>query len=182
MSSRVRAVWPGARLCAPVVTVRCTPGDNLAIHVAVAKTASVALVVSVGEDEEHGYWGEVLTTAARARDIAGLVIEGGVRDVVALESARFPVFSTTVALAGTTKSREGEVGAPVDVAGVHVTSGDWVVADSDGVAVIEADRLDEVLIAARARAEKERRLFEELRTGRSTLDLLGLDPSPVRFP
>jgi len=179
MRARVRAAWPGARLCAPVLTVRCTPGDNLALHVAVARAPRAALAVTVGDDEEHGYWGEVLTTAARTGGIAGLVIEGGVRDVAAVQAVGFPVFSTMVALKGTTKHQGGEVGAPVEVGGVRVCTGDWVVADSDGVAVIAADMLDEVTAASRARAQKESRLFEELRAGRSTLELLGLDPSPV---
>ena len=147
MCARVRAAWPGARLCAPVLTVRCTPGDNLAIHVAVARAPRAALVVTVGDDEEHGYWGEVLTTAARTGWIAGLVIEGGVRDVAAVQAVGFPVFSTMVALKGTTKHQGGEVGAPVEVGGVRVCTGDWVVADSDGVAVIRADMLDEVTAA-----------------------------------
>src|SRR5665647_864917 len=67
MRARIHAAWPGARLAAPAFPVRCTSGDNLAIHVAVARAAAGgALVVDVGNFRELGYWGEVLTTAARA--------------------------------------------------------------------------------------------------------------------
>ena len=63
---------------------RCTPGDNLAVHVAVARApAGSALVVDVGDVPDRGYWGEVLTTAAQSKGLAGLVIDGGVRDVAA---------------------------------------------------------------------------------------------------
>src|ERR671919_1269812 len=104
MRARIAAVWPGARLAAPAFTVRCTPGDNLAIHVAVARApAGSALAVDVGIGREFGYWGEVLTTAAMARGLDGLVIDGSVRDVAALEDHGFPVFSTGVALRGATK-------------------------------------------------------------------------------
>lgn len=180
MSPRIRAAWCGARLCGPALTVRCSPGDNLPIHVAVARArAGTVLVASVGGDEEHGYWGEVLTTAALANAVAGVVIEGGVRDISALTRLGFPVFSTMTALPGTTKVRPGEVGAPVEVGGTRVQTGDWVVADEDGVAVVDRLEVEKVTEAARARAEKESRFFEELRAGKTTLELLGIDPSPV---
>jgi len=91
----------------------------------------------------------------------------------------FPVFSTTVALTGASKVSPGVVGTPVDVGGVTVAAGDWLVGDGDGVAVVPAAALHEVLAAGRARDEKERALFVALRAGATTLELLGLDPSPV---
>jgi 4-hydroxy-4-methyl-2-oxoglutarate aldolase len=161
--------------------VRCTPGDNLAIHVAVAcAPAGSALVVDVGDADELGYWGEVLTTAAEARGIAGLVIDGGVRDSDALEAHAFPVFATTVALRGASKSLPGTVGSPVDVGGESVAAGDWLVADADGVVVVTAEVIDDVLGAARTRAEKESAMFRALREGRTTIELLGLDTTPVK--
>jgi len=183
MRARIRAVWPGARMAAPASTVRCTPGDNLALHVAVARASpGCVLVVDVGIEPEFGYWGEVLTTAAEARGIAGLVIDGCVRDVAALEAHRFPVFSTGVALLGATKQLPGSVGGVVQVGQVTIESGDWVVGDADGVTVVPAAGLEEVVAAGRAREEKEARLFEELRGGATTLDLLGLDAAPVEGP
>jgi 4-hydroxy-4-methyl-2-oxoglutarate aldolase len=181
MRARIRAVWPGARLAAPAFPVHCTPGDNLAIHVAAAGApAGSALVVDVGDEDELGYWGEVLTTAAQSRGIAGLVIDGGVRDTGALEAHGFPVFATTVALRGASKSRPGTVGAPVEVGGVSVAAGDWIVGDGDGVAVVTAGAIDDVVRAGRARADKEEAMFAALRQGATTLELLGLDASPVQ--
>jgi 4-hydroxy-4-methyl-2-oxoglutarate aldolase len=180
MRARVRVAWRGARLAAPAYPVRCAPGDNLALHVAVARAPSgSALAVDVGDADEFGYWGEVLTTAAEVRGVKGLVIDGGVRDTTALEAHGFPVFATTIALRGATKGSAGAVGAPVEVGGVRVAAGDWLVGDADGVVVIARHRLAEVIAAGRAREDKERRLFDELRRGETTLDLLGLDPSPV---
>ncbi|HEY7947746.1 MAG TPA: RraA family protein [Acidimicrobiales bacterium] len=182
MAPRIRAVWKGARISAPACPVRCTPGDNLAIHVAVASApAGSALVVDVGDEEEFGYWGEVLTTGAEARKLAGLIIDGGVRDVSALESHGFAVFSTTVALRGAAKMAPGSVGAPATVGGVVVRNGDWVVGDSDGVTVISGDGLEQVLVAGRARADKEEGLFRALVAGSTTVELLDLDPSAVEI-
>jgi 4-hydroxy-4-methyl-2-oxoglutarate aldolase len=180
MRARVRAMWHGLRLAAPAFPVQCTPGDNLAIHVAVSEApAGSALVVDVGDEEERGYWGEVLTTAAQVRGLRGLIIDGGVRDTAALESHQFPVFATTTALPGASKTSPGTIGLPATVGGVSVSAGDWVVGDSDGVTIVAAGEIHDVLAAARARADKEQGLFTALRDGRTTIELLELDSSPV---
>jgi 4-hydroxy-4-methyl-2-oxoglutarate aldolase len=180
MAPRIRPVWPGARLAAPAFAVRCTPGDNLAVHVAVAGApAGSALVVDVGIERERGYWGEVLTTAAKAREIPGLVIDGCVRDVAALQEHGFPVFSTGVALRGATKELPGMAGGTAEVGDVPVRTGDWLVGDADGVTVVPAEQLDDVLAAGTARAEREQALFDALRAGKTTVELLGLDPTPI---
>ncbi|HLX87596.1 MAG TPA: RraA family protein [Acidimicrobiales bacterium] len=179
--ARVRAVWPGAQLAAPAFPVRCTPADNLAVHVAVTVApGGSALVVDVGNVAERGYWGEVLTTAAESRGLAGLVIDGCVRDVAALEAHGFPVFSAGVALPGASKREPGTAGVGTEVAGVLVEPGDWVVGDADGVVIVPGASMAEVVAAARARADKEQGLFGALRGGQTTVELLELDPSPVR--
>jgi 4-hydroxy-4-methyl-2-oxoglutarate aldolase len=178
---RLRPAWSGAAIAAPAYPVGCAPGDNLAVHVAVTTAPpGSALVVDVGQVADRGYWGEVLTTAAEAAGVAGLVLDGGVRDVAALEAHRFPVFSATVALTGATKDKPGTAGVPVRVGGVLVSAGDWVVADVDGVTFVPAAALGEVLTAGRQRQAKEARFFEALRAGSTTLELLGLDASLIR--
>jgi 4-hydroxy-4-methyl-2-oxoglutarate aldolase len=180
MRSRIGPVWRGARVAAPAFVVRCTPGDNLAIHVAVTRApAGSVLAVEVGIERELGYWGEVLTTAAIARGLTGLVIDGCVRDVAALEAHRFPVFSTGVALRGATKELPGATGGPAEVGDVLVQTGDWLVGDADGVTVVPAAHLDDVLAAAQTRAEREKALFDALRDGKTTVELLGLDTTPI---
>ena len=181
MHSRIKPVWKGARFAAPAYPVRCTPGDNLAIHVAVARApAGSALVADMGGTRDFGYWGEVLTTGAEARGIAALVIDACVRDCDALEAHGFPVFATGLALTGAGKTLAGTVAQPVTVGDVEVTAGDWVVGDTDGVVVIPNAELETVLAAGRARADKEAGLFAALRAGATTLELLDLDPGPVQ--
>jgi 4-hydroxy-4-methyl-2-oxoglutarate aldolase len=182
MRNRVAPAWPGAVLAAPAFPVRCTPGDNLALHVAVAQApAGSALAADVGDERELGYWGEVLTTGAQARGLVGLVIDGCVRDVAALQAHGFPVFGTGLALRGATKDRPGAIGrgSGAVVGGVPVELGDWVVGDGDGVVVVPGDALADVIAAGRARAEKEAGYFAALREGATTLELLGLDPAPI---
>ncbi|MHB8465951.1 MAG: RraA family protein [Acidimicrobiales bacterium] len=181
MHPRIKAAWFGARLAAPAYAVTLGRGDNLAIHAAVVEAPpGAALVVAAGDPPELGYWGEVLTTAAEARGLTGLVIDGGVRDVDALEAHGFPVFSALVALQGAVKVAGGEIGGSARVGDVEVRTGDWVVADRDGVTVIPGDAFDAVVAAGQARADKEAAMFPKLRTGATTVELLGLDTSPVR--
>lgn len=176
MAPRIKAAWHGARVSAPAYPVTCAAGDNLAIHVAVAEAPpGHVLVASVGVEPERGYWGEVLTTGAETRGIAGLVIDGGVRDVSALEAHRFPAFSSMIALRGATKEHPGRVGGQTVVGDVLVHEGDWIVADADGVTVVPKADLADVLAAAQAREAKEAKFFEALRAGQTTIDLLGLD-------
>jgi 4-hydroxy-4-methyl-2-oxoglutarate aldolase len=85
-----------------------------------------------------------------------------------------------VALRGTTKSRTGIIRAPVNCGGVTVELGDWVVGDADGVVVVPETTLADVINAGRVRASKEAGMFRSLWEGRTTVDLLGLDPSPIQ--
>ena len=178
---RLRPAWSGAAVAAPAYPVGCTPGDNLAVHVGVTKAPrGSVLVVDVGQVADRGYWGEVLTTAAEAAGLAGLILDGGVRDVAALEAHEFPVFSAAIALTGATKDKPGTVGSPVRVGGVLVAAGDWVVADVDGVSFVPRASVDEVLAAGRDREAKEVGFFEALKSGSTTVELLALDASLVR--
>jgi 4-hydroxy-4-methyl-2-oxoglutarate aldolase len=180
MAPRIKAVWNGARISAPAYPVTCATADNLAIHVAVAEAPTGhVLVASVGVEPERGYWGEVLTTGAEVRGLKGLVIDGGVRDVSALEAHGFPAFSAMIALRGATKEHPGRIGGQTVVGDVLVHEGDWIVGDADGVTVIAKADLAEVLAAGQAREEKEAKFFEALRGGTTTVELLGLDTTGI---
>ena len=181
MAARIKPAWVGAQLAAPAYPVKCTPGDNLAIHVGVTHApAGSVLVVDVGTEREFGYWGEVLTTAAKKAGLAGLVIDACVRDAAALAAHGFPVFSTGLALPGASKTKTGTVGAPARVGGVLVRAGDWLVADVDGVSVIAANSLDAVVEASRERTEKEEKMFSRLQAGETTVEILELDGSVIK--
>jgi 4-hydroxy-4-methyl-2-oxoglutarate aldolase len=97
-----------------------------------------------------------------------------VRDIAALTARRFPVFTRGICMRGTIKASAPSVGQPISFAGTPVAAGDLVVADDDGVLVIPADHVDETLAQGQARADKEAKMMDALREGRSTLELMGL--------
>ncbi len=170
----VRPVWPGASIAAPAYPLTCSPGDNLAIHIGLERAPrGSVLVVSTG-NFVAGYWGEVLTVAAEAAGIVGLVIDGGARDIAALAARRFPVFARGISVRGTIKASAPSVGKPQLITGVPVAPGDLVVADDDGVVIVPAAEAERVLAAGEARAAKEAAMMEKLAQGATTLELMGL--------
>ncbi|WOS62002.1 RraA family protein [Sinorhizobium fredii] len=170
----IRPVWAGASLAGPAYPVECAPGDNLAIHVAMEKAPRGSILVVATGGFVAGYWGEVLTVAAEAAGVLGLVIDGGVRDIAALTARRFPVFTRGISVRGTIKASVPSVGRPISFNGTPVAQGDLVVADDDGVIVIPAAQAEATLAKGRARADKEAVMMQQLQEGHSTLELLGL--------
>jgi 4-hydroxy-4-methyl-2-oxoglutarate aldolase len=180
LAAYVKPMWTGAQLAGPAFPVVCAPGDNLAIHVAVAEApAGSVLAINAGAVPDRGYFGEVLATASAAAGQVGLVIDGCVRDSGGLAAKRYPVFARGLSLPGTTKKGPGTVGAVSVVGGVSVHAGDWLIADADGVVAVPAGQLETVLRAAEARAAKEQEMFVRLAAGSTTLELLGLEPQAV---
>ncbi|MFI6934297.1 RraA family protein [Streptomyces sp. NPDC050287] len=176
LPSAIGPAFPGARVAGPAFPVGCPPGDNLWIHRALyAAEPGDVLVVDTGGGTEFGYWGEILSTAAIARGLAGLVIDGGVRDQDALTDLGLPVFSTGLCIRGTGKDHgaAGSLGVTVRVGEVFVVRGDLVVGDADGVVVIPQADTEAVMKAAVERDAKEAELMRRIRAGERTLDLYG---------
>lgn len=173
LNPRLQPMWTGARTVGRALPVRTHPADNLAIHRAVSASQPGDVLVVDGRGELCGYWGEVLTVAAQSAGVAGLVIDGGVRDLAALRKMQFPVFAVGAAIHRTGKHWPGKVGVPVEVAGVLVNPGDVVVADEDGVVILPLSSVDEVLAVSELRTEQEARYMKQLRQGKSTLEVYG---------
>jgi len=171
----IRPMWNGAHLCGPAITASCPARDNLMLHQAVALAAPGSVLVANAERYQYaGAWGEVLTVAAQARGIAGLVIDGAVRDIEAIAKRRFPVFSRGLAIGACTKEKFGTLNELIDLGGVTVRSGDIVVGTGDGVVLIDADSIEQVLKAAIARRDRESEIFRQLEKGKTTIEILDL--------
>lgn len=177
LDPEIRQMAPGLNVCGPAFTVRCQSADNLTLHAAVAyANAGDILVADVGDFTDAGHWGEILTVAATSRKIAGLVINGGVRDVAALGTWGFPVFARGISMKAATKRIRGLINHPVVCGGVEIHPGDLIAGDADGVVAIPRADAGDVIALGRERETRETDLMERLRQGELTLDLLGLRP------
>lgn len=171
----IRPIQEGIRIAGSAVTVSCAPGDNLMVHAAVEVIApGDVLVVATTSPSTHGMIGELLATSIMTRGCRGVVIDSGVRDIADLRSMGLSVWARAIHAAGTAKDTPGSVNVPVLCGGVKVGPGDVVVADDDGVVVVEREHAAEVLIAAHARLEREHEVRARLAAGELGIDLYGL--------
>jgi 4-hydroxy-4-methyl-2-oxoglutarate aldolase len=165
-------VITGSRAAGPARTVRCGQDDNLMVHAAVAEAEpGEVLVLTMPEPRPVALVGDLLATQAKGRGVAALLVDAAVRDVEELQELGLPVWAHWVRVSGAGKKVPGTIGEPVEVGGATVRQGDVVVLDADGAAVVEAERVDEVLAAARARAEREVEKRAKLQTGALSYDL-----------
>ena len=168
-------VVPGSRAAGPARTVRCAQDDNLMVHAAVAEAeAGEVLVLTMPEPAPVALVGELIATQAQGKGVAALLVDAAVRDVDELRELGLPIWARHVRVSGAEKTTPGEIGVPVTVGGATIRQGDAVVLDADGAVVVEQERLDEVLSAARDRAEREREKRAKLEAGELSYDLDGL--------
>ncbi|SFC57566.1 4-hydroxy-4-methyl-2-oxoglutarate aldolase [Cupriavidus sp. OV038] len=172
---RIAPLDPTMRLAGPALTVDIRPGDNLMIHYALTKARpGDVLVVDAKAFVDAGPWGDVLTFAAQQIGIAGLVIDGAVRDASQIVEMGFPVFCRGLSIRGTNKHQPGKLNLPLILGGAAVRPGDIVVGDRDGLVIVAADEVPEVIAASAAREQKEAQMRERLAQGATMVELLGL--------
>jgi 4-hydroxy-4-methyl-2-oxoglutarate aldolase len=163
---------PGMRVSGSAVTCLNYAGDNLMLFAALECCApGDVLVVSVTSPSSHGMFGELLATSCRARSLAGVVLDAGARDCQRLRDMAFPIWCRSVGVSGTEKQLQGWVNIPVSCGGAVVSPGDVIVADDDGVRVIERDDAAAVLEAAHKRERREERIRALFAEGENAVDL-----------
>ena len=156
MDIGIRPLWgPVPPVAGPAFTVSCPPGDNLMLHAAIYRAAPGSVVVVESGDLDFALAGGNVCAIAQRRGIAGFVLDGLIRDLAEVREARFPVFARGIIPIPGAKSAVQPLNERVRCGGVEVDAGDVVVADEEGVVVVPAGRLEEVLGAARAKLAKE---------------------------
>jgi 4-hydroxy-4-methyl-2-oxoglutarate aldolase len=174
-NAAIRMLSGSQRLAGRALTVLCPAGDNLMIHVALTKAMPGDVLVVQCHDPDYGVWGEVMTVGAMSRGVAGLVLEGSVRDLAAIRALDFSVFASGTCLRGTSKTAIGDINIAVSCGGAVVWPGDYIVADESGIVVIKPDQASAVADRGEQRARNEAVTMKQLRGGQTTLQLLGLE-------
>lgn len=156
LHGRIQALRPSMKVAGTALTVEVRPGDNLMIHAAMslAKPGDVLVIDGKG-DQTAALMGTIMMTACRKLGIAGVVIDGAVRDALEIEEMAFPVFSVGTNPNGPTKQVPGRIGHPVTVGGVTVHPGDFILGDADGVVVVEREKIASLLPLAAKKVQDE---------------------------
>lgn len=166
LHGRVKPVSPTMKVAGPAITVEVRPGDNLAIHAALAIAQPGDVIVVDGKgDISCALIGEIMSTQAEASGIAGIIIDGAVRDADALYENGFPVFSAGLNPCGPTKSVAGRVNYPVSVAGAAIQPGDLIIGDVDGVVVLPREVVPALLELAQKKRDTETKRIAAIRDG-----------------
>lgn len=176
LSSRIKPIDRAMSLCGPVYTAECAPRDNIMLQLAIhfAQPGDV-VVVSAGEYEEAGSFGDVLGNACLAKGIAGVVTDTGVRDTAELIKLGLPVFSRSVCIKGTVKETIGQLGQTIIVGGQEIRPGDVIRGDADGLVMVRREDAADVAQKSAAREEAEAEYIEAYKSGRTIIDVCNLD-------
>jgi regulator of RNase E activity RraA len=180
---RLRPMHRGGALAGPALTVRSRPGDNLMLHKALdmAEPGDV-IVVDAGGDLTNSLFGELMLSYARKRGVAGLVINGAIRDAEALRNQDLPVFAAGVTHRGPYKDGPGEIGFAISLDGMLIEPGDLVLGDWDGLVAVPFADVESVYKAAKAKNDAETKQMADIETGANdrswvdkTLERLGVE-------
>jgi regulator of RNase E activity RraA len=166
MHGRIKALHPRMKLAGTAFTVEVRPGDNLMIHaaIALAKPGDVLVIDGKG-DQTAALMGTIMMTACQQLGIAGVVIDGAARDSLEIDEMDYPVFSVGTNPNGPTKNVPGRIGHPVSCGGVTVHAGDFIIADADGVVVVEREKIEGLLPAAAKKVRDEAARIAAIKTG-----------------
>src|SRR5688572_6802009 len=169
LHGRIAALRPRMKLAGPALTVDVRPGDNLMIHAAMALARPGDVLVIDGKgDRTAALMGTIMMTACRQLGLAGVVIDGAVRDSLEIDEMDFPVFSVGTNPNGPTKQVSGRIGHPVTVGGVTVHPGDFVIGDADGVVVVERAKIESLLPLAAKKVADESARIAQIKQGKTS--------------
>jgi regulator of RNase E activity RraA len=171
----------GNVLAGPAYTVHTRPGDNLFVHKAIdSAQAGDVVVIDAGGDCTNSLMGEMMLTHSETRGLAGVVIDGAIRDSGHVSNHDFPVFAAGITHRGPYQTGPGELNVPVAIGGVVVMPGDLIVGDDDGVVCVPYDMTDQILELATKRLAGENAQRDRVRNG--TVDRKWIDDRLTQIP
>ncbi|UJW83319.1 RraA family protein [Hydrogenophaga sp. SL48] len=173
LHGRITALRPRMKVAGPAFTVEVRPGDNLMIHaaMALAKPGDVLVIDGKG-DQTSALMGTIMMTACRQLGLAGVVVDGAVRDSLEIDEMDYPVFSVGTNPNGPTKNNGGRIGHPISIGGVTVHPGDFIIGDGDGVVVVEREVLADLLPLAEHKVNAEAKRIAQIKGGNTSASWL----------
>jgi regulator of RNase E activity RraA len=164
--ARLRPMHREGVLAGPALTVKARPGDNLMLHYAldISRPGDV-IVVDAGGDLSNALIGEMMVAYAVKRGVAGIVINGAIRDAVNIGAGTFPLFAAGVSHRGPYKDGPGEVNVPIAIDGMVVEPGDLVIGDEDGLLCVPFEHIEQVYERAAAKYAAEHKQMEQIAQG-----------------
>lgn len=184
--ARLRPMHKSGYLVGPALTVKCRPGDNLMIHKALAMAQpGDVIVVDAGGDLTNSLFGELMVTTAMSRKVAGVVLNGAVRDSEMIAAGTFPLYAAGITHRGPYKDGPGEINVPIAIDGMVIHPGDLIVGDADGLLCVPYDEVETVLAATHKKMEAEKKTLADIAAGTldttwidAALKRIGCDPEP----
>ena len=179
MSSRITSVANGMSLCGQARTVSVVHGDNSAIHAALTLiNKGEVLVVDGGGFLDRAVWGELMNRSSIKIGLEGVVIDGSVRDIAELRKLPLSVFPAGVSATWPTKGGGGKIDVLISCGNVAIKSGDIIIGDDDGVAVIPLEYSEKLYKESIDKIKMEEETIKEINTGKNHKDIFGIKEIP----
>ncbi|MGB2755924.1 MAG: 3-hexulose-6-phosphate synthase [Phycisphaerae bacterium] len=175
-------ITPGAKLVGPVLTVRTVPGDFAKPVEAVDRAEPGQVIAVDAGGVPPAVWGELASESAVQRKLAGVVVDGGIRDTDEIRRLGFPAHAKVVCSHAGHPKGLGEIGGPIRLAGAEVFPGDWLVGDADGIMLLPRAEVVEMANRAQDVLELENRQRAEIREGRTLGEVAYLERWEKRRP
>jgi 4-hydroxy-4-methyl-2-oxoglutarate aldolase len=172
----IRNLTPGLKLAGPAFTVLAEAGSIITVHKALLEAPPGSVLVVGGETGiglNGALFGKLMTIQAGILGLAGLVVDGAVRDIAEVRELGFPVFARCTTPRVGVNRTVGQTQVPTPCGGIVVNPGDLIRGDDDGVTVIPAGMAEPIITAAEQRLQKEAEYVRAMREGAHITDLIG---------
>ena len=175
MDGRIKPIQDGISVCGQARTVDVMVGDNGAPHMLIGlMEPGQIMVINASGFLGTAVWGGIMTRAAMQREVGGIIVDGAVRDVAEIRELGFPTFAAGAVPAGPHKGHGGIIDGIISCAGCPVKSGDIVIGDDDGVAVVPLERQEDLLVKSQEKIAQENETNANTAKGALPGDRLGL--------